>query len=566
MKVDMEKLAGRPLPGHTRYRMLVVAGCLASCLVLSGAGVTGYRVLSGVRVSADDPVSQKEAAPRFTVQHMADIQAPDIQPGDGDIPVYAQDGTMSHVDVTDDGLLKTVAGSMRLYQDYETDFMKTGTVEQMSFLNGMDGAQSEGYALKEIWFGQDPSSGNQSDFLVLDVPVSGDTGRPDLSKVTVTNNPTHPALSTAEGGRYVPDGDGNYTVCLADGDVVRLVFSQSQSYAYGQAELYDYDVSDGGYYLDGDYFHRGDRKATSGIGREKGSVYVDMMACGIHAPSGYTGDGARFAFGSQYIGTDLGGEARRGDPLDTVNIPNYASGVSGTGVAEGLVSGMGADGGLLFSDGLSAPALFSPQEVGGRTDYVEGEYSFLFAVSGNTHTLQGVESLDGTTGGLPVFSQTDDGYTNHAWFLDGAPSAGTDGHDPLIGASSGSMQYYRTDDRAPLPIRASDDGQPHNAFFGFRHTVDFTLSPGYCGPLSFLGISDDDMWVFLSQVDSDGNMVEGSTVQVADLGGVHDVCGRYADLWDILGKVPYGGEEQHFRLSVYWLERDGFSSDRKSVV
>lgn len=566
MKVDMNKLnelnkLTEPQKRHSPYQRLAKKGaCFAACLALVGAGTVYQSMMNRDSASADVLYQTLEADPSFTVQHVGDVSKIDIQPGEGAVTVLAADGESWHAGLNEDGTLATVTSRMTLYEEYITSWRDTDTIEEISFLNGNGGAQADGYVLKEVWFGKNKISQNESDFLILTVPETD--GQADLSCITLTNNPEHPKLSVATGGYYAPDSDGKYTVCIQDGDVIRLVFGMDTGYEFADVNVFDYDVSDGGYYLEDDYFHLGSLKATSGQGEEKGEIYVNAIGNGIHSEENYSGSGPKLAFGGADIGTDLEDEYLTTE-LDTLNIWNYEhqGETYGTGVTTGLSAGVDAGGNLVWADHFSSLNLFGAGSTAGRTNYTEEDYSLTFEANGFTRTLSGTECRYGEgLGGLNVLTDVNGNLTNNFWILDSAPSYGTDGHDPIWGTGSEHIQYYRTFDRSPEPFKASIDGLEHNKFFGFSYTEDFTLSPGYAGALDFFGYSDDDMWVYAGRIGDDGQVMTDTVVQVADLGGVHNGAAYYSNLWNVIDKVPYGEEAQTWRLFVFWLERDGLSA------
>lgn len=562
MKVDMNKLMGmdmeetRPSPRRGVTKSIVMrVGCGALCLMLAGGIMIRQSVSNKDDVSADELYDESLANPSFTVQHFADITKVNIQSGEGDVKVLTNDDGQYSAKLNNDGMFHTVTERMELYDEYQAYWKNINSLAGASFLNG-----SESFSMMEVWFGQNKDSENQSDFLVLRVPVTD--GKADLSKVVLTNNPEHPGLSTATGGYYIPDDDGNYTVCVQDGDVIRLVFKAEDSWASGNANIFDYDVSDGGYYLEDDYFHKNDIHETSGQANETGMIYVDAVENGIHSENNYYGRGAKLAFGGADIGTELSDESLD-DGLNTLNIWNYGQQeqTSGTGVTKGLASGVDLDGDIKWSTNVSAPGLFSSVSAEGKTCYTDNEYSLVFNKNGFGKTLSAVESEYGTAAeDLEMLSDNNGVLTNSFWITDMAPSYGTDGHDPIWGDGSEKIAYYRTKDRAPELFAASLDGQNHNSFFGMSYIEDFTLEPGYTGPLDFFGYSDDDLWVFAGQVDNDGKIITDTVVQAVDLGGVHDEAAYYCNLWDVLNKVSYKEDAQKWRLFVFWLERDGKSA------
>ncbi len=537
MKINMDKLGinnikHEKIPFYKK-KILYPAVCL---FVLSMAAV--FKLMGNIRdVSAKTPYDASYTNPSFTVQHVGDVETVNLQEGSGEIPVLTGSSGNFYAELNEDGTIKTVKNRMPLYEDYTTEWIKTDSVEAMSFLD-------EGYVLKEIWLGKDKTSENSSDFMIL--KVSG-----NVSDIFLTNNPDHPKLSETKENYYMPDPDGKYTVCIENGDVVRLIFEAEDNMEKAGADIFDYDVSDGGYYLSMDYYNKGERYPVSSRNDTDGIIYADAVENGIHSPENYSGSGAKFAFGGPDIGTDLDEEIFGDMPLNAYN----------TGTVKGLSAGIDRHGSFKWSDGVFHPDLFGTKDMEGKTSYTNEEYSFVFKKNGFNRTLSGVEFEYGSNmEGLDMFTDINGKLTNSFWILDTAPSYNTDGHDPAWGNGSDKTHYYRDGDRATLPFKPSDDMKNHNSFFGLSYTEDFILPPGYTGVLDFFGYSDDDMWVFAAQVDDNGQVMTDTMIQVTDLGGIHGGMAYYCNLWDEIDKIPYGAKPQKWRLFVFWLERDGSSS------
>lgn len=558
MKVNMEQLIGQeqePVkkspPNKGGGRMVKVFGVFALCLAALGGFAVYNQMSTKDNASADALYDESEINPSFTVQQMGLSDVPAVGEGAAEgntIPVLQNKEGAWNVG-TEDGLVKTEQKLTELYKEYETNWNKSHTLSGLSYLNGVDGKAAAGYRLSEIWIGKNKESKDQSDFSIVSVPQTKE-GLADTGKVVFTNNPDG-KVSGVENGWYKPDEDGSYTVCIKDGDVIRLLFDTMGAESSGKMNVYDYDVTDGSYYLNSDYYHKGDAQKTSGQGSRSGNLYVDGIGKGINQEGNYSGDGPKLGFGGSNIGSGLEDEARENE-LDTINVYNVVS-TETTGVSLGLTKGIGTDGNLLWADGISVPNLFNGKAAG-KFDYVEDKYSAGFKQFGFMRTLSSVKSAYGLE--LTGLEAVGKGM----WLGDKLPSSGTDGHDIVWGDGSKSKKYYRDGDRSVKTLKDSDDKQNHNKFFGMTYVQDFTLSPGYIGPLDFFGYSDDDLWAYAARVDKNGKVMEDTAVCVADLGGVHDGTAYYSNLWDAIKPVEYGKEAQQWRLFVYWLERDGISA------
>ena len=537
MKIDMSRLEVPKGPPR-RYGTLKTTATLLTALLVFGSGMVYTSFLGSDRASADAIYDEREADPSFTVQQWGDVLVPEF--GEDGITVLGNE--IRHISPSTDKSVPYTVVRQDLYADYETNWTTAGSIEELSMLNDVPG-----YVLKEIWFGTDAESNKSTDFTVL---PSG-----DLLRIRLTNNPNHPGLSKIKDGKYLPDGDGNYTVPVTDGSVIRFLYGLTEDWVYADADVFDYDVSDGGYYLERDYGTRKEIRPTSGQKRETNAIYVDTADNGIHDPANYEGDGAKYAFGGSNIWTGLAEETVDGG-LDTLNVHNYAKEeeTGSTGVSGGLVTGLDADGNLVWRNGVTAPDLFGDGPAVGKTAYTEDDYSFGFKRTGFSKILSAVESTWGTC------AEELENLTNTFWILDTAPSFRTDGHDPVWGDGNEKVFLYKGGS-SPEPFKETADGGIHNPFFGFSYTEDFTIQPGYTGPLDIFCYSDDDLWAFVSQVDEDGKVVPETAVLAADLGGVHDGTAYYRNLWDVVEKIPYGNEALTYRLSVFYTERDGTSAD-----
>ena len=99
----------------------------------------------------------------------------------------------------------------------------------------------------------------------------------------------------------------------------------------------------------------------------------------------------------------------------------------------------------------------------------------------------------------------------------------------------------------------------HNAYFGMKYKVDFTLSKDYVGPLEYVFQGDDDLWVFLKKT---GDPNDTGKLAV-DIGGIHASMGQVVDLWNYIenGDSRYArDEDQNYTLYVFLLERGAVAS------
>lgn len=264
-----------------------------------------------------------------------------------------------------------------------------------------------------------------------------------------------------------------------------------------------------------------------------------------------------------------------------------------------MVTGINSNGlKVVFDSGISAPTnLFGSDTATGKTTF---NGNVTFNRNGDTYTLQTAQvkfsdSNSGTISDLHKFSIPSiyDGvkneakiWTNHFWAMDGR----TDAVDYQFGAAevkkeSGKYEAelispkirFEAKDKNGNPIKdtngnlvegnmpASDNLENHNNYFGMQFQVDFELTDRYVGPLDYLFYGDDDLWVFLSKVGENGEIVPWDDDQngklVCDLGGVRQSVGEYTNLWDYIPGGKDGTREtQKYRLSFFYTERGASGS------
>ncbi len=342
------------------------------------------------------------------------------------------------------------------------------------------------------------------------------------------------------------DAHPNY-LCITSNDVIRLVYEPKRDETIDvKASFFDYDISDG-------YTPNSDVKT------------MNTAHNGINTPGNYpSGSGAEYAFGNKNTGTDYGERDWNGNKLNMTNKP-----IGHAGCTFGLVNGLKVLEGAkrptpTFADGVKAPNIFGETAVNGKTDY---SGNLTFNKVGDTHTLS-IASVTGasTVSGMEKFGHPGiyDGinndkkikiWTNHFWPMDN----GTGGKDFEFG-SNPSKQKFQGKVAGELP--PSDDGLDHNSYFGMHFAVEFELTESYRGPLEYIFFGDDDMWVFLTPIDGNGNPSYGDSKLICDIGGVHSSVGEMVNVWDYvtIDQNTGYGTDQKYRLDFYYTERGASGS------
>ena len=448
----------------------------------------------------------------------------------------------------------------------------------------------------------------------------------DPSRVTFTNNPEYQDRVTKGGldkdasgnplPTYFEKGTPNerLVIPVTEKTTIRFAFDPTHGTTPLDADFFDYDITDGYVYTDQNLTAES-RHETSYQKQEKvqgganpaqwETLYASTAQKGINSAANYSDPTKpRLAFGNNNTGTGLATQVATLDKvtnyINRFNNRNRGNPQAGTGSVFGLVQDkLDENENLQWSSTINAPDLFTAGAVQpgtttplqGKTDYTDNQYGLEFKRIGGTYALQSVQKTDegATTGDLTKFQNTSGVWSNQFWPMDTAASYGTDGHDLKFGQSGTARskraargaesvadpslgQGINADNNGNGPANAnfppSDDGQNHNAYFGMKTSVDFVLDPGYAGPLRYYFYGDDDLFVYLSEVDKTTKKIKPETTQlVADIGGVHSSVGMYVNLWQYIGQpIPYktdsgeNSETKEYRLSIFYDERGSSGS------
>ena len=433
---------------------------------------------------------------------------------------------------------------------------------------------------------------NAEDVYTIAIPHEGNVTHivrvNDISELTFTNNQAN------------VDSD---TILISENQVIRLVYDLSLNDQSLAANFFDYDISDTNVYVsatedvedsdgnvtypqpelqtDSTYIYPNANEAIYNLNHDwapyntfndrlymKTSDTVDgvNVAYGINRADAYrieNGDTAYFAFGNQNTGV-----CRRNDKLNGYYINgSNADSFYGCcfGLAKRLIDGQPF---LELADGIAHQALFNEEAYYGTTS-VPGKTTYsgqqlVFRRMGDTYILTGVNAQDNEIYEDRLNQFIAPGYkygtqeiqfTNNFWPLDGTVGDTVEGHDMMFGdLDKEKVRWFvgtaTADNTGYSYFPNSDDGRPHNSYFGMAFSVEFQLEGEYCGPMEYLFFGDDDMWVFLTNVDT------GETQQICDIGGVHGSVGSYTDLWDYIKK----DEEGTYRLDFFYTERGATGS------
>lgn len=143
-------------------------------------------------------------------------------------------------------------------------------------------------------------------------------------------------------------------------------------------------------------------------------------------------------------------------------------------------------------------------------------------------------------------------WSNNFWPMDKVWTYGANDHDLKFGDSTKKSRRKYGEGNKTFP--PGDDGDDHNSYFGMSFTADFTVDPGYIGPLEYFFFGDDDMWVYLTDMETHKSKL------IVDLGGVHSSVGEYVNLWDYIRPIGFNETSHPYRLTFFYTERGASGS------
>ncbi len=542
---------------------------------------SGKITIPFINASSSDPNVTKEE----NIGKGGNLPTNGSTPNTFTVPIVDKDGTGQYR--FDTKLVLT-----KLFLDEPSTYRERPQINYMCRLYNDDSNYNDNYDLEEVWVYQpaagttpkNPDDLKESDFFKYKL-AAGEDGWHNPSQVRFTNNPSSQRISAigADGNAIASTPTDaypfTYTILIQQGTVVRFVFDTTTDRNTSRnANFFDYDITSGVIYNTADVTGAG---LPTSQQTDSATWYANTNQQGINSPENY-GAGTKYAFGNRNTGTTLGEVAWGGQQLNKYNNNSYLG--CTFGLVSGLTYGTGTHGLPIptWSDGVAAPDIFSSADVRGKTVYANGQYQLNFLRDGGTYTLASVVGspspymIDLTTLIKTYDNGTKQIYSNEFWPLTKSPSDGTDGHDLRFGNDSlknlrqhsGTKKADNTWDAGSFPtVDAANQNRDHDqdSYFGMSFTVDFTVRPGYCSPLAYWFYGDDDMWVFLDEIDENGNS-KGNARLVADIGGVHSSVGEYVNLWDYIDQIPYKDENGNenasktYRLTIFYTERGASGS------
>ncbi len=535
-------------------------------------------VSSNLMVTGLSTVSSSN--PNFTVQYYANIPMLDFASSDS-----SGDGVANKVVINTNGGKIPENGTTDLQVIYEqlekssTDSSKYQFIMKDTLTEIYDSAEYSYSRHPGVYYTnilQDNSDYSLSEVLVLKSGKSSNS----------TNDSDWTSYGTDVEFTNIESNANDKTIYITDGTVIRFLYKTEATDKTITGNLFDYNITNTKAYSSASIStSTGTSQSSTSYGQafwenaRKSTTYVYTNRQGINSASNYSNtSNVLYAFGNANTYTTLDTQSWNSNLLNRYNSNGYS------GATFGLVKSTEVgNGNLQFSDGISAPALFTADDVTGKEMF--NGVSINFSKNGDVYSLDSITSdtYDINLQNLKLFSYYEkysDGtkfsgpiYSNNFWPLDDVTYLGM---DPLFGkyedsSSSDSDDNSKTsktydsslqcsDGSTSKDFPPSDDSINHNSYFGMFFEIEFTMTDNYCGPLEYFFFGDDDLWIFLTPytVDSNGNKTYDYNSQklILDLGGVHSSIGEYVNLWDYIDP----GTNGNYVLSVFYTERGASGS------
>jgi len=514
---------------------------------------------------------------QFTVQHYINIQRVKLETakssytnaviGEGNLPVIDTRGNLDPTDGSygvlpsgtspklvnipvntsgaDKGKVKTENVLEKVYKDetyaYSQKMFSNGTPHELQDKNikAIDKlVANSNYTLKTVW-------------------VLQPNGNPESVAAEPSWKPYDPKTVT-----FSNTAEADADVVITNNMVIRLEYNTTSIDHTNDVTFYDYNISDG-------------KHTGSGTKSDPKIMYTEQK--GINSNSNYTGKSGevKLGFGNNNTGSGLAALAWDGDGYLNNGTKNYlnrynrartaddskwsGSDLGYRGCTFGLAIGLDDKGQIIYNTGVRAPNLFNDGTAIGKTSHAG---TLNFKSTGDSFELVSVGGTNIKTPANQLNVFNNPGYsdtlhthiwTNNFWPMDSLTGTTDFKFGNYTKYNNSALKYSGTkSDR----LEVSDDGQDHNSYFGFNYAVNFELTPDYIGPLDYLFFGDDDMWVFLSEYDANGNLQSGELI--CDIGGIHSAVGEYVDLWDYIPKDRTA--DTTYRLSFFYTERGASGS------
>ena len=369
-------------------------------------------------------------------------------------------------------------------------------------------------------------------------------------------------------------------ITLREDSVIRFIYepNEYEESLSNDVTFYDWNVTEKGE-INGE-----DPVYSNGIPYAE-TYWTDQGVNDVHDSNNYTG-GSQGGKNQFAVGQSTGGVwhyrdlAQGGTPAGGGTTKYLNKGNGSGSYVENIVSRVedSGRGKLVFSDGIFDANLFvdNVEHDNSAHDgkYVTDDYTLQFNQYGDTYTLSSVKDGDGNTtqDNLEVIWETYDQnntnlFSNNFWPLDSLSYSNKDplwGNGNQAGMSGGGQYGYYNEEvtwnkknyvyhegayekRVPqeAAIATSDDGTPHNWYFGMRYDFEFSIGD-YTGPLNFYFRGDDDFWLFI-----DGELK-------VDIGGIHSSIGKFFDMEYL--REPGQDLDKTHHITIIYAERGGAGS------